>query len=216
MTHAWLLDVLVDYTHKLGLPRQAVDREKLKRDFEQGLGTLLEALAVHFFGNGRSNVNLRLAKVRSGGPKNAYAWVERRGLVPQRGWVDPRFVDVQFTVYVRVTTPTYKHFDRLLFALAHELSHVVLYTLGQIQHNEKHVDILTMFFGFADVRMRGKEVRYVLPKWAERNTILAEICQLFRDWLPLEKYIYMPLGYLSLEETTVAIRHIQQLRNNPR
>ncbi len=212
----WLYKALGDWSSQLGPPRQAVDTNKLYEDYNQGLGTLLESLAQHFFGVLRPKVNLRLAKVRSGGPASAFAWVEHVGQVSRSGVLDARFAQITFTIYIRINSPNMLFADRVIFAFAHELSHIVMYTLGKIEHNEKEVDLLTMFFGFAEVRMNTKVVKRVQPPWVLESGLLSTIWKQFSAWLPHHEEVIMPLGYMTTHETVEALSFIKQLRTRPR
>jgi hypothetical protein len=48
-------------------------------------------------------------------------------------------------------------FATLAFAVAHELSHIILYSVNHaLQHDERAVDLTAMHFGFAEAYAEGK------------------------------------------------------------
>lgn len=128
-----------------GKPKSPVDFGVMQYAFvDGGLKGLLSRVNQEM----RLSAKLRLAKVRSGGP-SAPAWVELPKPMPV--WGSSSFQKTTFTVFVRDSFVEQATLRTLVFCLAHELSHILLESVGhKFRNDEKCVDATAMHFGFAE------------------------------------------------------------------
>ena len=92
---------------------------------------------------------------RSGAPVEAPAWVIPPYIVPMYG--TPQFSEALFHMGFQASFVNEDSFATLVFAIAHELSHIVLNSVAHsLRRDEKAVDLTAMHFGFAEVYAEGK------------------------------------------------------------
>jgi hypothetical protein len=96
---------------------------------------------------------IRLGLVNKGGP-NAPAWIERPPYMFLFGaWLSQRRT---VTMYLRKTFLAESGFEQVVLAIAHELSHLVLYGTGHtLRDQEEAVDLTAMLLGFRDFYVTG-------------------------------------------------------------
>jgi hypothetical protein len=129
-------------------------------------------------------VRLVVAWVNGGGPpamKDAPAWIQLPPNMPFYG--SKAFRELKITMFIRKSFLEESKFDQAAIAIAHELSHVVLESIGHpLRGCEKAVDLTAMLLGFCRLYATGsyKEER-------SRNSTR-----------------YRTLGYLSPEEVALA------------
>lgn len=113
---------------------------------------------------------IQVAQVRSGGPKNAVAWIQCfSDVVPQYGTKE--FKQLRVGVHIRNELIDKASFQTVSFVIAHELAHLVLFSVGQSEHDEKYVDLLAMHFGFAEFYKQGKFYGVAPPRARTGDTL---------------------------------------------
>lgn len=156
-------------------------------------------------------VDLRVAYVASGGPPGAPAWVIMPQPMPMYGTKAHEHTVV--TVYFRKEFVERESFARVVAAIAHELSHIVLDGCDHpLKRDEKAVDLTAMVLGYrnfildceSNAKLSFSELRSNPKRFFE------QILALLRG-----ERIYMRLGYLSTEEAEYALEIIEatELRN---
>jgi hypothetical protein len=92
-------------------------------------------------------VNLRVAWVNSGGPETAPAWIVLPERMPFYG--SEAFRKMTITMYIRKSFLAESSYEQAAMAISHELSHVVLESIGHsLRKMEKVVDLTAMLLGF--------------------------------------------------------------------
>lgn len=151
----------------------------------------------------RLDMQLRIAYVNSGGPKSAPAWVHAPVPMPMYGTQE--FRNTKVTVYIRKAFIEEAPFSALVCAMSHELSHVVLNSMGHsLRTQEEAVDLTAMILGYRDFFLDKVVIR--------RITILDTPPRSWFDKLTNEYpipdvkigYEKRNLGYLSEEERIFA------------
>ena len=95
------------------------------------------------------DLKLELGLVRSGGPKNAPAWVELLKPMPVYGTLQFRQSTIQ--VFMRNSFLASVGFEVVVIAIAHELCHIVLSSIdSHLFMQEEAVDLSAMMLGFRD------------------------------------------------------------------
>jgi hypothetical protein len=90
-------------------------------------------------------VSLRIAEI--GGKERPPMWIETPNAMPPYGTA--AFRRTRVWIYIRRDILNGKPFEWLVAGIAHELSHVVLFSIGHpLQHNEKAVDLTAMILGY--------------------------------------------------------------------
>jgi hypothetical protein len=93
------------------------------------------------------DVQLVVGWVRSGGPKDAPAWITLPERMPYYG--DPAFKEMTLTIYIRKSFLEDSTYDQAAIVIAHELSHIVLDAIAHpLRRVEKAVDLTAMLLGF--------------------------------------------------------------------
>lgn len=119
----------------------AVLRELYHRgDFPSMLGWIKKSMRLDL------RVGLRIVDAAG---KSAPMWIETPRKMPAYG--TPEFRKTQVIVNVRREIIEQRPFDWIVAGFAHELSHVVLFSIGHpLQHNEKAVDLTAMILGYRE------------------------------------------------------------------
>lgn len=93
------------------------------------------------------DVQLVVGWVNSGGPRTAPAWVMIPENMPYYG--TPAFQRLKLTIYIRKSFIEESTYDQAAIVIAHELSHIVLNSIGHpLRKLEKAVDLTAMLLGF--------------------------------------------------------------------
>jgi hypothetical protein len=126
-----------------GPARPAVDSAPLlERYREKNYTGMLSLIAKSM----NLDARLRIGYVTSGG-LDAPLWVRCPEPMPYYG--SPEFKNYQFTIFIRKETIRDFSFDILVAGMAHELSHVLLNSLGHVARgDEEAVDLTAMLFGY--------------------------------------------------------------------
>lgn len=102
------------------------------------------------------DLRVRVGLVNTGGPPDAPAWFT--GPSPM-----PRFDSVEFkntlvTVYLRKAFLNENKYERIVMAIAHECSHIVLNSKHHpLRKDEEAVDLTAMLLGYRDFYVAGSE-----------------------------------------------------------
>src|SRR5258706_14823945 len=103
------------------------------------------------------DLRVRVALVNHGGPDRAPAWIERPDPFPRNG--TPAFKRAIVTVFLRKAFLLKYKFEHVVMAIAHELSHVVLFRIGHpLEKIEEAVDLTAMLLGFSEFYFNGLEL----------------------------------------------------------
>jgi hypothetical protein len=150
-----ITDHLVLIKKSFGSPRKAVDIERLRKMYaaHSNLAQLVNAIAKPIFTEGAPRV--RVGRYKSGSRVDAPAWIVPPRTIPLYGSKD--FLSARFTMGFQDQFVKEVPFETLVFAVAHELSHIILYSVRHaLSKNEKAVDLTAMYFGYAEVYTVGK------------------------------------------------------------
>jgi len=131
-----------DLNKIIGPARHSVSVEVLREVHEKsGLKGVIRSVQKQMC---LQDVSLRVGYVNSGGPKQALAWVDNRWGVPQYG--SREFKRFKSTIFFRRSFLKEASFEMIVFAIAHELAHILLDSL-QMRHakQEKAVDVTAMY-----------------------------------------------------------------------
>lgn len=141
------------------------------------------------------NMRIRLGLVNRGGPENAPAWIEGPTAMPYYG--SQAFQQMTVVIYLRKSFLHEGTFEEVVYAIAHELCHIVLYAVRHpLQEKEEAVDLAAMLLGFRDFYVTGCQ----------------SVHKRKRSWLDIltgkEPYVIKYLGYLSPEEVAHAASYM--------
>jgi hypothetical protein len=146
----------------------------------------------------RLDLRVRVGLVNDGGPVDAPAWVSAPKPMPRFGTAE--FQRTLVTVFLRKSFVSTHYFEEVAIAIAHELSHIVLFAIGHaLQECEEAVDLTAMLLGYRDLYVAGsfREVRPV--SFWERLDLFFE-----RRLTGVERRTYRTFGYLTPEEVRYA------------
>jgi hypothetical protein len=144
-------------------------------------------------------LRVRVGLVNQGGLAGAPAWVSRPTPMPSYGTVE--FRETLVTVFLRKSFLNESNFEKVVMAIAHELSHVVLDAVGHgLRECEEAVDLTAMLLGYRDVYVAGSEYLEVRPASAWESFRLS----LRRRILGVQTRAFQSLGYLTPEEVRYA------------
>ncbi|MES3004853.1 MAG: hypothetical protein V4690_01920 [Patescibacteria group bacterium] len=146
----------------------------------------------------RLDLKVKLLLVNSGGPV-APAWLRAPGDLPIYG--TPRFREVTVEVYLRKSFLKETTYEQATLAIAHELCHVVLYSVKhRLQEVEEAVDLTSMLLGFREIWLAGCSLTVTKsPPWYRR---------LFTE----DQVIIKGYGYLTRDEVAFASEYMAQLK----
>jgi hypothetical protein len=150
-------------------------------------------------------LRIQVGLVNQGGPKTAPAWVSSPKPLPRLG--TDAFRRTLVTVFLRKSFLAVSDFESVVMAIAHELSHIVLFGISHpLEENEVAVDLTAMLLGYKDFYLAGCH-RELQPK-----SISQHLGRFFRRWLGVDRRIFQTLGYLTPEE----VRFAAELLGTPR
>jgi hypothetical protein len=110
------------------------------------------------------NVRVRVGLVNQGGPNDAPAWVSYLSPLPPPNSIE--FRSTLFTVFLRKSFLQANNFDAVVTAIAHELSHIVLFAVAHpLQECEVAVDLTAMLFGYRDFYFYSGEYLRTQDHW---------------------------------------------------
>jgi hypothetical protein len=145
--HAYIMSLV----GSLGGVRPAVDERELRALYGQQQYTLMFAWVKEAM---KLGMRLRVGYVNSGGPADAPAWVHLPERMPSYG--SPAFNAMTIEVFVRRSFLSGATFEMAVWAIAHELAHIVLDATGnRLRRAEEAVDLAAMLFGFRDIMERA-------------------------------------------------------------
>lgn len=129
-----------------GSARPPIDTTELYERYQaQDYGGMLAIVAKSM----RLDMKLRIGYVKSGGPKKAPAWVNMPAVMPPYG--THAFKETLVTVYVRKEFLNMYSFPTVIAMMAHELSHVLLNSIGHVARGqEEAVDLTAILFGYGE------------------------------------------------------------------
>jgi len=141
-----IIDWTISLISSLGSARPQADRAALFALYEQ---KDFSGMMRHVRKELNLDMQLRIGFVNSGGPTHAPAWVHLPEPMPMYG--SQAFKATKITVYLRKAFLEEAPFQVIVCAMAHELSHVVLDSMGHIlRRQEEAVDLTAMILGFRD------------------------------------------------------------------
>lgn len=180
---------------RFGKPRAKFPIIDLEIEFRvRDITEMVRLIANSMFPLGKPRI--QVAQVRSGGPKNAMAWLQCFDeVVPRYGTKE--FEELRVSVRIRNELIDKAPFQTVSFAIAHEFAHLVLFSVGESKHDEKYVDLLAMHFGFAELYEQGKFYD-VTPPLARTGEALKDILSM------LEGTKREGVGYLTEAEVVYA------------
>ncbi len=205
----WVDDIAF---HLGGVRRKASEddlwRAFVARDFTNMAGIIKQDMSLP--------MRLRIGYVRKGGDSRAVAWVTLPEPMPFLG--SSAFKELQIDVCIRREFLAEAPFKSVVYALAHELAHVILDAVRHPLHrNEKVVDLTVMVLGYADILFDGT-IFTPLTSWRQRSSL----DNLFRGTGMLESLpsyhqqgvvaLKTKLGYLSQDEAARALHRIVATR----
>src|SRR5205085_1445737 len=93
------------------------------------------------------DVKLRIGWVKTGGPRDAPAWVKLPSNMPLYG--SKAFREMTLTMFLRKEFLQHSAYDEVAIGIAHELSHIILDSISHpLRREEKAVDLTAMLLGF--------------------------------------------------------------------
>jgi len=198
-----LIDQLLETFQTVTPPvNPTVLRELYDRgDYASMLGWIKKSMRLDL------RVGLRIVNATGNSPP---MWVETPSRMPLFGM--PEFRRARVVVNVRRDLLEAKPFTWVIAGFAHELSHVVLFSLGhELQHHEKAVDLTAMILGYqsfiADAEITKTE-----------GTLLSVLMAILL--LPLGVFFWggttrktQRIGYLTNTEAKFALGRLAKLRS---
>jgi hypothetical protein len=146
------------------------------------------------------NLRVKVGVVNKGGP-NVPAWIETVQPMPLINTSE--FRNTLVTVFLRKSFLDVSSFERIVMAIAHEMSHVVLYGIQHpLMKVEEAVDLTAMLLGYRDIYVKGILYAEIGPP-KFRDKLRAEIGRAFSG---TNMRIYSSLSYLTPEEVCYAAR----------
>ncbi len=138
----------------LGGSRAPVSRTKLREFYDRQNYTGMVKLIRDGM---KLDLRVRVALVNHGGPDRTPAWVERPDPFPRNG--TPEFKRAVVTVFLRKSFLLKYKFEHVVMAIAHELSHIVLFRIGHpLEEVEVAVDLTAMLLGYSEFYFIGFEL----------------------------------------------------------
>jgi hypothetical protein len=188
---------LVQLLNSLGAVTPPIDPAVLRtlydrRDYAAMLGWIKNSMRLQL------RVGLRIVDSSDPSPP---MWIETPGRMPPYGTAE--FRSTRVVVNVRRDLLETKPFGWVVAGFAHELSHVVLFSIGHpLQHEEKAVDLTAMILGYRTF-VESAEVT-VTRGWLS-SAIIALLLAPFgiMFWAGTSKQTTR-LGYLTKSEATFA------------
>lgn len=144
------------------------------------------------------NMPLKIGYVDSGGPKRAVAWVLLPHPMPMYG--TENFKNFLITVLIRKTFLKEAPSLSVLFALSHELSHIILEGLRHpLAHMEEAVDLTAMYLGYRNIYKTASEFH---PSLSSGPLTIQSILKVSLEdlFMFITGSTRVQLGYLKREE----------------
>jgi len=144
------------------------------------------------------DLRVRVGLVNEGGPVGAPAWVSAPKPMPRFGTAE--FQRTLITVFLRKSFVNTHSFEEVVIAIAHELSHIVLFGIGHpLQECEEAVDLTAMLLGYRELYLAGSfcEVRPA-TFWQRLGSSIE------KRITGVERRTYRTFGYLTPEEVRYA------------
>jgi hypothetical protein len=189
-----ILSYLNQLRSSLGNPRTPVAPRPLRefydaQDYTAMVRTVRDGMGLA--------LRVQVGLVNQGGPENAPAWVSYPKPLPRLG--TEAFKRTLVTVFLRKSFLAVSDFESVVMAIAHELSHIVLFGIGHpLEENEIAVDLTAMLLGYRDFYVAGCH-REIRPK-----SVGQYLARFFRQWLGVDRRAFQALGYLAPEEVRFA------------
>jgi hypothetical protein len=189
-----ILSYLNQLRSSLGNPRTPVASRPLRefydaRDYTAMVKTVRDGMGLA--------LRVQVGLVNQGGPEKAPAWVSYPKPLPRLG--TEAFKQTLVTVFLRKSFLAVSDFESIVMAIAHELSHIVLFGIGHpLEENEIAVDLTAMLLGYRDFYVAGCH-RELRPK-----SIGQYLARFFRQWLGVDRRAFQTLGYLTPQEVRFA------------
>ncbi len=163
------------------------------------------------------DLKITYARVRSGGPKDAPAWIQISKNLPL--WGTSAFRESRVVLFVRNEFVAEAPWGTFVAGIVHELSHVVLdATRHQFREVEPVVDLTGMFFGYHEFFLN--HTTYVRNVHTESNVekgffeaYAKKILESLLNTTHSEEYVEVRAGYLSCEEIAYAGKYLDSIRS---
>jgi len=144
------------------------------------------------------DLRVRVGVVNEGGPVGAPAWVSAPKPMPRFGTAE--FQQTLVTVFLRKTFVSSHNFEEVAIAIAHELSHIVLFGINHsLQECEEAVDLAAMLLGYRDLYIAGSFCEVRPASFWGRLSLFIE-----KRVTGVERRTYRTFGYLTPEEVKYA------------
>ncbi len=144
------------------------------------------------------DLRVRVGVVNEGGPVGAPAWVSAPKPMPRFGTAE--FQQTLVTVFLRKTFVSSHNFEEVAIAIAHELSHIVLFGINHsLQECEEAVDLTAMLLGYRDLYIAGSFCEVRPASFWGRLSLFIE-----KRVTGVERRTYRTFGYLTPEEVKYA------------
>jgi hypothetical protein len=165
------------------------------------------------------DVRIRLGLVNGGGPSHAPAWIALPKTMPPYG--TRAFSRTVLTLYIRKSFLAAGPLERVVIALAHEFSHVVLAGIGhRLVAQEEAVDLAAMLLGYRGFYRSGSERTEVVVSSPRIGWLRSVFARLSSHYYVEERITTYRLGYLSLDEINYAAgimdRQCREMTGEPR
>lgn len=208
-------DYIKKLAHSLGGVRADVDPAHLrllykKKDFTGMVEYIATALALH-------DAQVRIEEfVNSGGPADTPLWMYRSRIVPLYGTEE--FKKMLFTIYARKSFLAHAPLESIVFGFAHELSHIILYSIQhELKNEEIAVDLTAMLLGFRLFYLVGWHYVEFIEIPSTRNvthkmwhTVTAFF---FNNFPQIKRHArHYVLGYLRFDEIVFAANLLENMR----
>jgi hypothetical protein len=153
------------------------------------------------------SVRIKVGLVNHGGRLDAPAWVTTPDPMPFIN--TPEFNRTLVTMYLRKSFLESAKYEKIVAAIAHEMSHIVLNGLNHpLREQEEAVDLTAMLLGYRDIYVAGAEYSEVgPPKFLGK--LFAEIKRSFSGDRTRQ---FRWLGYLTPEEVCFAAKQMGRWR----
>lgn len=155
------------------------------------------------------DARIRVGLINSGGSENHPASVEMPNPMPLYGTHE--FKRTLITMYIRKSFLNRCTFAAAARAISHELSHIILDSIGHpLKQSEEAVDLTSMILGYRRLHVvtaeRTVETQVPLPKFTE-----SPLGWIKGMLLPETEITVRTLGYLSKAESEYAYRMIEHI-----
>jgi hypothetical protein len=143
-------------------------------------------------------LRVRVGIVNEGGPVGAPAWVSAPKPMPHFGTAE--FRQTLVTVFLRKAFVSDHNFEEVAIAIAHELSHIVLFGRNHcLQDSEEAVDLTAMLLGYRDLYVAGSFCEVGPASFLGLINLFIE-----KRVTGVERRAYRTFGYLTPEEVRYA------------